>query len=53
MSKLISCSWDADPTKRPSFSQIADELKVELAELDPKLASMIEQSEELAATRQE
>ena len=52
MSKLISRGWDADPTKRPSFAKVAEELKKELAEVDPKLASMVEQSEELSGIKE-
>ena len=52
MAKLISRGWDADPTKRPSFAKVAEELKKELVDVDPRLASMVEQSEELGGIQE-
>jgi serine/threonine protein kinase len=46
ISKLISCSWNQNPKERPSFANIAEELKKELAEVDPMLAQMVDKSQE-------
>jgi serine/threonine protein kinase len=47
ISKLMSLSWHQNPKERPSFARIAEELKKELAEVNPTLAQMVDKSEEL------
>jgi hypothetical protein len=48
MKELIGQGWSVDPKERPSFETIVEELKNEIAELDPKLAAMVESSAELS-----
>lgn len=52
ISKLISRSWSENPKERPSFAKIAEELRKELAEIDPKLAQMVEKSEEMPGNQE-
>jgi serine/threonine protein kinase len=47
ISMLMSRSWHKNPKERPSFATIAEELKKELAEVDPKLAQMVDKSTEI------
>jgi serine/threonine protein kinase len=47
ISNLLSRSWNQNLKERPSFAKIVDELKKELAEVDPKLAQMVKNSEEI------
>jgi Fe-S-cluster formation regulator IscX/YfhJ len=43
----MSRSWHKNRKERPSFATIAEELKKELAEVDPKLAQMVDKSTEI------
>lgn len=47
VSKLISRSWSENPKDRPTFSKIVEELEEELAEVDPKLAEMVQKSDDI------
>mmetsp|Transcript_2420 Transcript_2420/g.4526 ORF Transcript_2420/g.4526 Transcript_2420/m.4526 type:complete len:127 (+) Transcript_2420:132-512(+) len=47
LSKLITRSWSVNPKERPSFAAIANGLKDELKEVDPRLAQMVEESAEI------
>lgn len=44
--RIINRSWSADIHVRPSFAEIAQELKKELVEVDPKQAVMLDVSRE-------
>jgi serine/threonine protein kinase len=47
LSKLISRCWSENPKDRPSFSTVTNELKKEMADIDPKYAQILEESEQL------
>lgn len=46
LSKLIGMSWSENPKERPSFAIIANELRKEMADLDPKFARVLEEESE-------
>ena len=50
MSKLIGRSWHENPRKRPSFAKISEEIRKEIEEVDPNLASMVESTDSLQLT---
>jgi serine/threonine protein kinase len=51
ISRLLSRSWSANIQARPSFAEIAQELKNEMTEVDPNKAAILQSSEELVVPR--
>lgn len=47
VSQLISRSWNENPKDRPPFATIVEELKKELAAVDPNLAEMVKKSDDI------
>ncbi|KAG7356617.1 serine/threonine protein kinase [Nitzschia inconspicua] len=50
ISMLINQCWRENPFERPSFADVVEEMKMELVEVDPQLAEMVEQSGDLLQT---
>jgi hypothetical protein len=46
MSALIGQCWSENPHDRPNFCTVANELKNEMAEIDPKFAQILEEESE-------